>query len=109
MMHARPDLVRNEARADFAPSTIGIEQQYHYLRAEGRAVGFGWQSQDLREEGACGDATDADATRGERIIRSKAEGVAVLMAEVARFPLSSLKPGPLNPAHPSAKSPASSR
>lgn len=95
MLHARPDLVRDEHRADFAPSTIAIEQDYRYLRAEGHAVGFGWQSQDLRAEGACGDATDADAARGAAIIRSKAEGVAALMAEVARFPLAALKPGPL--------------
>jgi creatinine amidohydrolase len=95
MLHARGDLVRDAHRADFAPTTIAIEQHYRYLRAEGAAVGFGWQSQDLRAEGACGDATDADAERGKRIIQSKAEGVAALMEEVARFPLSSLRAGPL--------------
>ena len=95
MMYARGDLVRDAHRANFAPTTINIEQQYRYLRAEGAAVGFGWQTQDLRPEGACGDATDADVERGEKIIRSKAEGLAALMDEVARFPLASLRAGPL--------------
>ncbi len=97
MLHAQPHLVRHDHRANFAPTTIAIEQQYRFLRAEGAAVGFGWQSQDLRAEGACGDATDADAARGAAIIRSKAEGVAALMAEVARFPLAALQAGPLGP------------
>jgi creatinine amidohydrolase/Fe(II)-dependent formamide hydrolase-like protein len=50
--------------ANFAPGTIGLEQDFVYLRAEGHAVGFGWQTQDLHPAGACGDATDADAGRG---------------------------------------------
>lgn len=95
MIHARPDLVRHEHRANFVPTTIHIEQHYRYLRAEGAAVGFGWQTQDIRAEGAVGDATDADAARGAQIIQSKAEGVAALMAEIARFPLAALLPGPL--------------
>ncbi len=95
MLHLRPDLVRDAARANFAPATIALEQDYRYLRAEGSAVGFGWQTQDLHPAGACGDATDADAARGERLVRSKAEGVAALIAEVMRFPLAALAAGPL--------------
>jgi creatinine amidohydrolase len=60
------------------------------------AVGFGWQTQDLHSAGACGNATDADAERGAAIIASKAQGVADLIAEVARFPLSRLVAGPLD-------------
>jgi creatinine amidohydrolase len=95
MLHLQPALVRLEKRENFAPTTIGIEQQYRYLRAEGSAVGFGWQTQDLHPLGACGDATDSDEVRGERVVRSKAEGVAALLEEVIRFPLSTLKQGPL--------------
>ena len=94
MLHLRADLVQMQYAADFAPATIGIEQEYEYLRAEGHAVGFGWQTQDLNQAGACGDATDADAERGAAIIASKAQGVADLIAEVVRFPLSRLVAGP---------------
>ena len=58
-------------------------------------MGFGWMTQDLHPDGACGDATDADAARGAAIIASKAQGVADLMAEIARFPLARLAKGPL--------------
>jgi creatinine amidohydrolase len=95
MMHLRADLVRDAERANFAPSTIAIERDYIYLRAEGSAVGFGWQTQDLHPSGACGDATDADAERGRRVVESKAAGVAALLDEVIRFPLAALAEGPL--------------
>ncbi len=90
MLHLRPDLVRAAERADFAPRTLGIEQEYRFLRAEGAAVGFGWQAQDLHPAGACGDATDADAERGRRLTLSKARGVAALAAEMIRYPLDSI-------------------
>ena len=95
MLHLHPALVQMQHAADFAPATIGIEQDYAYLRAEGHAVGFGWQTQDLHPAGACGDATAADAGLGGAIISSKAQGVVELIAEVARFPLSRLVAGPL--------------
>jgi len=56
--------VRTAECGNFAPRTLGIEQEYRFLRAEGAAVGFGWQAQDLHPAGACGDATDADSGRG---------------------------------------------
>ncbi|MBV9539178.1 MAG: creatininase family protein [Acidisphaera sp.] len=95
MLHLRPDLVRPDRAENFAPATIAMEQRYRHLRAEGAAVGFGWQTQDLHPSGACGDATDADAERGRRVVQSKAEGVAALIAEIIAFPLAWLKDGPL--------------
>ena len=90
MLHLRPDLVRPALAADFAPASIALERDYRFLRAEGAAVGIGWQSQDLHPSGACGDATDADAERGRRIVLSKAQGVADLAAEMIRYPLSAI-------------------
>jgi creatinine amidohydrolase len=87
MLHLRGDLVRTAKAADFAPRSIAIERDNRFLRAEGSAVGFGWQTQDLHPSGACGDATDADAERGARIVASKADGVAALIAEVIAFRL----------------------
>ena len=95
MMHLQPPLVRTGERRDFTPSTVAIERDYRFLRAEGAAVGFGWQAQDLHPSGACGDATDSDAERGRRVVLSKAEGVAALLEEVIRFPLAALARGPV--------------
>ena len=54
-------------------------------------MGFGWQTQDLNPEGACGDATDADAQRGREIIEHAARGFMELPREIASFPLMSLR------------------
>jgi len=95
ILYLRPDLVTEAERRDFAPASIGWERDYDFLRPEGHAVGFGWQTQDLHPAGAVGDATDADAGRGEQLIALRAAGLAKLLNEVTRFPLSSLKKGPL--------------
>ncbi len=95
MLHLRPDLVREAERRNFVPSSVEIERDYRHLRPEGAGVGFGWQTQDLHADGACGDAVDADAERGRRIIAHVAAGLVELLREVDRFPLDALKPGPL--------------
>lgn len=95
MLYLRPDLVKEEERADFVPSSIAMEQAYRYLRPEGAGIGFGWQTQDLHPSGACGNALDADAERGRLIVEHAAEGLVELFREIDRFPLDSLRPGPL--------------
>jgi creatinine amidohydrolase len=95
MLYLRPDLVRDAERRNFVPASVALERDYRYLRPEGAGVGFGWQTQDLHPDGACGDATDADAERGRRIIEHAADGLVELLRDVDRFPLATLKPGPL--------------
>jgi creatinine amidohydrolase len=90
MLALRPDLVRMEKSQNFAPLSVAMEREYRYLRPEGR-VGFGWQTQDLCAAGACGNALDADAARGERALNHVAREFAVLLEEVYRFPLEALK------------------
>jgi creatinine amidohydrolase len=91
MLHLRPELVRNEERRDFVSESIAIATRYKYLRPEGAGVGFGWQTQDLNEHGACGNALDADAQRGQKIIEHVAPRIVELLREVAAFPLSGLR------------------
>jgi len=88
--------VRESERRNFVPASIAMERDYGYLRPEGASIGFGWQTQDLNPEGACGDATDADAERGRQIIEHAADGLVALLREIDRFPLDSLKRGPLD-------------
>lgn len=63
---------------------------YRRLQAEG-GVGFGWQMQDLHESGAAGDATNADAERGEQLVDFAAERLVELLGEVHRYPLSNIR------------------
>jgi creatinine amidohydrolase len=96
ILHLRPELVRRDRVGNFVPESIRMTETFKYLRPEGTGIGFGWQTQDLHEAGACGDATDADAERGARLVAECAKGLAELMEEVARFPLAGLRRGPLD-------------
>jgi creatinine amidohydrolase len=91
MLYLQPELVRNQERRDFVSESIAITNHYKYLRPEGPGVSFGWQTQDLNEHGACGNALDADAARGEKIIEHVAPRIVELLQEVAAYPLSALR------------------
>jgi creatinine amidohydrolase len=95
VLYLRPDLVRRDQIRNFTPESIRIAETYKYLRPEGTGVGYGWQTQDLNSDGACGDASDADAERGRQLVELRAANLAELVAEVARFPLGALRRGPL--------------
>lgn len=92
MLVLRPDLVQMQHARDFVPRTVAIERDYELLRAEGAGVGFGWQTQDLHPEGACGDATRADADLGAQILDEAADALVRLLDEVHRFPIGHLAP-----------------
>jgi creatinine amidohydrolase len=94
MLHLRPDLVRESERRNFVPLSVAMEAEFDYLRPEGSGIGFGWQTQDLNDAGACGNALDADAARGRLIVENAAARFVDLLREVGRFPLSALKPAP---------------
>jgi creatinine amidohydrolase len=98
MLYLRPDLVRQAERRNFVPASIAMEDDYRHLKPEGSAIGFGWQTQDLNPAGACGNALDADAERGEKIVRHAAAGFIDLLREVDRYPLSALVDRPVLPA-----------
>ena len=89
MLHLHPDLVMMDRAENFAPRSIDIARDYKFLTPEG-AVGFGWQTQDLHQAGAAGDATKADAKRGEITVERAANGLLKLIEEVARYPLDAL-------------------
>ena len=93
MLHLRPDLVRMDKAADFVGLNARMMQEYKLLWPAGPAR-FGWQTQDLHPEGACGNASDADAQRGRAVIDHAARSFVALLAEVDRFPLDLLKAPP---------------
>ncbi|MGE3303370.1 MAG: creatininase family protein [Hyphomonadaceae bacterium] len=90
MLHIRPDAVRQGERANFEPASVALEQRYAYLRFEGAGLGFGWQSQDLHPAGVAGDALDADAERGERILNHVSSRLVELLREVSAYPLANI-------------------
>jgi creatinine amidohydrolase len=81
--------VRQDAIADFRPIGIAMEKNYRWLSPH-RPAPFAWQAQDLHPSGAVGDATQASAEKGERLLDHGARAFCELLADVDRFDPKSL-------------------
>ena len=99
MLARYPEQVRQQAISDFRASSIAMENQYRWLSAH-RPVPFAWQAQDLHPSGAVGDATQASAEKGERLIEHGARAFCELLADVDRFDPATLTNGPRKPEPP---------
>jgi len=93
MLARYPDQVRQEALANFVPSSIAMEQTYRWLSTH-RPAPLAWQAQDLHPSGAAGDATQASAEKGERLLDHGARAFCELLEDVDRFDVSTLAAGP---------------
>jgi creatinine amidohydrolase len=89
MLARHGDEVRRETIADFRPSTIAMTKDFQRLSAQ-RPAPFAWQTQDLHPSGAVGDATQASAEKGERLIDQGAQAFCELLADVDRFDMQTL-------------------
>jgi creatinine amidohydrolase len=85
--------VRVEAIADFRSAGVAMEREYRWLSAH-RPAPFAWQAQDLHPSGAVGDATQASADKGERLLDYGARAFCELLAEVDNFDVKRLLGGP---------------
>ena len=84
MLALRPDLVRMEK----ARYWISLQQEHVHGRELLRAYGphaHGWAMEDLNREGVVGDAGEATAELGQRLIDDAVSGLAPLIEEVAAF------------------------
>jgi creatinine amidohydrolase len=93
MLARYPEQVRNEAIADFRPSSIAMEKDYRWLAAH-RPAPFAWQAQDLHASGAAGDAAQASAEKGHRLLDHGALAFCELLADVDKFDPATLSAGP---------------
>jgi creatinine amidohydrolase len=93
MLARYPQEVRREAIANFVPSSIAMEQRYRRLSTH-RPAPFAWQAQDLHPSGAAGDATQASAEKGERLLDHGAQAFCELLEDVDRFDMSALRGAP---------------
>jgi creatinine amidohydrolase len=84
MLARYPHTVRKEAIADFHPASIAMEKKFRWLSAH-RPVPFAWQTQDLHESGAVGDATKASAEKGEKLLDHGARAFCELLDDVDKF------------------------
>jgi creatinine amidohydrolase len=93
MLARYPQHVRNSEIADFRPNSIAMEKDYRWLAAH-RPAPFAWQAQDLHLSGAAGDATQASAEKGQRLLDQGARAFCELLADVDKFDPATLSTGP---------------
>lgn len=91
MLHLVPHAVRREALGDFRSLGAQMAADGCLLGPEGEA-GFGWMAQDLHGSGAAGNAQDASAALGARLVDHFAARLAQLIDEAHDFDLAQLKP-----------------
>lgn len=84
MLAKYPQHVRGNEIADFRPASIAMEKDFRHLSAH-RPAPFAWQAQDLHRSGAAGDATQASAERGERLLDHGARAFCELLADIDNF------------------------
>jgi len=93
MLARYPHHVRNDKIADFHPNSIAMEKDYRWLAAH-RPAPFAWQAQDLHASGAAGDATQASAEKGQRLLDHGARAFCELLADVDKFDPETFSSGP---------------
>ncbi|WP_229381845.1 creatininase family protein [Spiribacter sp. 2438] len=88
MLHLAPDRV-NRHQLSHRPS-IEFEAlaDFRWLGAETRAARFAWLAEDLHPGGITGDARLANPEAGEKLLLHYADTLAGIIAETAKFPLS---------------------
>jgi creatinine amidohydrolase len=89
MLYFRPDLVRMEKAQNFAPTTIGMANEFALLRPTGYSA-FGWIAQDLHPSGAAGDASLAAAEKGRATAEFQVGEFIKLLRDITRFSLDRL-------------------
>jgi len=93
MLARYPQAVRKEAIADFPSAGAAMEKQFRWLSTQ-RPAPFAWQAQDLNPTGAVGDAREASAEKGERLLDHGARAFCELLEDVDNFDVKRLAAGP---------------
>ena len=89
MLALKPDLVDMTRAANFPSSAQDRAQAYDIL-GNGKSAKLGWQMQDYNPQGAVGNAAAATADKGHALVQAAGLGLARLLGEMDRLPLSTL-------------------
>jgi creatinine amidohydrolase len=91
MLALRPDLVDMALAKNFHSSSQDRAAKYPIL-GNGKSAKLGWQMQDYNAKGAAGNAREATADKGLRVVQAAGLALARLLAEVSDLPLETIKP-----------------
>lgn len=93
MLARYPQAVKKDAIADFPSAAAAMEKEFRWLSTQ-RPAPFAWQAQDLNASGAVGDARQATAEKGERLLNHGARAFCELLSDVDNFDVKRLAAGP---------------
>ncbi len=90
MLALAPDLVDMSQAQNFTSSSQERAQHYPVL-GNGKSAKLGWHIQDYNPSGAVGNAGAATAAKGQALVKSAGEQLAVLLRELMDLPLSTIR------------------
>lgn len=90
MLALHPGRVRMERAQDFR-STSEQRSRDFALLGNGRSAKLAWQTQDLNDSGAVGNAAAATAANGQALLDAAGRALAQLLAEIDRLPPDTLR------------------
>ena len=90
MLALAPQQVRMAEAQDFASASRDRAASYPIL-GNGRSAKFGWAMEDYNPLGAAGNAAAAAAPKGQAVVDAAAAQLALLLAEVSRLPLDTVR------------------
>jgi creatinine amidohydrolase len=93
MLARYPQAVKKNAIADFPSAAAAMENEFRWL-STARPAPFAWQAQDLNASGAVGDARQATAEKGEKLLVHGARAFCELLCDVDNFDVKRLAAGP---------------
>lgn len=89
MLALAPERVNMALAQNFSSSAEQRAAQFEIL-GNGKSAKLGWQMQDYNPHGAVGNAANASADKGHRVVDAAGRALARLLAEVHALPLSTL-------------------
>lgn len=90
MLALHPEKVDMARARNFSSRQREFARDFTHLRAYGPHA-FGWKMSDLNREGAAGNALNATAEKGERMLEHAVQGLIALLNDVKAFDVSTLK------------------
>ena len=90
MLHLRPDLVRAQEIRNAPSLGQELEGRLRRLGPEDETATFAWLAGDLNRAGVVGDARQADADMGRRLVEHYGEALADVIRDTREFPLDRL-------------------
>jgi creatinine amidohydrolase len=90
MLALSPASVNMAEAQNFA--SISQDRAKHYtVLGNGKSAKLGWHMQDYNPQGAAGNASAATAAKGEALVNSAGEQLALLLKELVALPLSTVR------------------